>query len=526
LSGRPAGRQVAAGKSWRSPTKPEPSCRLGAVTSSRVVPSRHVVLAALVLYPVLAVLLAVRLGPDVQWDSAVYASAARSLATEGRLVDFNGHELTVFAPGLPVLLALTTRIGVSIQVATVLLDVVGVAAYVLLTYLVGSSVLRSRRSGLLCAGVVAASSSTLTIFVGLATEPLFMVLSMTALLLVVRVCQRGRLGWWQLVSIGAIVSAATTVRFVGFTLIPVTCLGVYLATRDRTRTRCLALVAAAGAASVVGLLLVAARNVGLGSAPLGPRNASGQSDGTIISDTLSVLGRWTALASGWFAVLLGLVILGIARMARSRDAPALVVGSFVAVYWPCLWLSELTTTITPVGVRMAAPAFAPMVIVVAYAVRGMPWGRWSTARVLGGAVLAASVSLSVLSGVGFAVVAARHGLDYNSVAERSSPLAAAVDDLPADAGVAAFDGPELYWTTGRTDITPVPWVNFYNRRPAALAQLAELEHAARSGRVDYVVAFDTDVDSGAFTPQELVRAGIPLREVRHFADGSLWAVDR
>lgn len=489
--------------------------------------ARHTLLAVLVLYPVTLVLLASRLGPGLLWDSVTYASVARSFASTGELVDFTGTKLTLFPPGLPVLVGSIVRVGMDLQPAVVALNTASVAVTVLLTYVLASHVVRSPLAGLLSASVVAISVSTVRVFSVLLSEPLFTALAMASLVILTRACRDSRLAWWQVVAVGAVVSAATTIRFVGFTLIPVVVLGAVLANKSRGWFRASCIAVAAGAVSSIGLVAVALRNLDLGVAPLGDRLPSGLSAYQVLGRSIVTLGGYLVFPGAGVAACAGLslalvMLYGMWRVAKERDAVAVVVAAFVAVYWLSLVYGEIATTIEPVSERMTTPVFAPMVVLVAYAVKAGRLPDHKALRAGAAGLLLAASALSLVAGVGFALFATHEGYGYNNLSVRRSALAHSLSRLPPDAGIAAFAGPQVYWATGRTPITPIPWTNFYEHPAEAEAQLSRLKARVRSGAVDYLACFDTDRGVGAMTPRALEKAGIKMRLVATFPDGTLW----
>ena len=76
-------------------------------------------------------------------------------------------------------------------------------------------------------------------------------------------------------------------------------------------------------------------------------------------------------------------------------------------------------------------------------------------------MLLAALLTGVVTGGLFVARAGVEGLGYNRVDEIASPLAQAVKALPPEAGVAADDYPKMYWVSGRTSITVIPWTGYH-----------------------------------------------------------------
>lgn len=486
---------------------------------------RHAVLGGLVSFSVLTVLVACRLGPEVQWDSTVYASTAESFGRSGHMVDFNGDVLTLFPPGFPAVLGLLVRAGFALSHVVLALNVAAVAAATLLTYLLARRTGASSGMAVASTAVVALSPATLRVYSSMMSEPMFVALALLAIAILAAAAHRGQLTWRQLIIVGLAVSLATTVRFVGFTLIPVVLVGVALACRAQRRARMVGMTAVGGGLSSAGLAAVSARNLVIGAPPMGARSPSGLSVPDVVGDSLRVLGDYVGLGLAGGVLLAGLMLFGLWRIVITRDAGMAVVATFLIAYWAALGYGEMATRIERVGYRMTAPVFPPMVVLVAYAATQLPWSPPSAVRRVGLGLSMAWLGASLLATANLAVVRAVDGAGYAALAITQSPLVHTVRTLPADAGIAAFDAPRVYWTTGRTRIAQVPWTNFYNRSEEAAEQLATLERRVRRGEVQYVVAFAADAYSGGWSPCQLVQAGIPLRVVGVFDDGSLWAVE-
>ncbi len=163
-------------------------------------PTRIAFLTFLSLYPAVMVLLATRRGPGISPDSVVYVSAARNFAHRGEMVDFLGLPLTLWPPGLPWLLGVFERAEIDSQTAAVGINVMSASLTVLLTYALANAVLDSPALALLAATVVSTSASTVRVYAMLWTEPLFTVLTLSALLLLTSAVRRNRLATGKMVS--------------------------------------------------------------------------------------------------------------------------------------------------------------------------------------------------------------------------------------------------------------------------------------------------------------------------------------
>jgi hypothetical protein len=471
----------------------------------------------------------------------MYVSAARSLARTGGLTVFTGEPLSIFPPGFPVILGGLSLAGIDVQMAAVVFNLLCVGATVLLTFALTREALESSHWGLVGAAVVSVAPATFRVFSMIWSEPVFVVLTLLSLWIGVRMVRRGALSWWSVGILGVVVSAATTIRFVGFTLIPVAGLAVFLAARRQQRVTVRSVLAGVLTAALAsaGLLAVGFRNVHLGYPPLGERYASSLSIMTVLRRTLVALG-WYVVPSGLGAavatiagvVLVGLLGCGLGLALRARNGGLFVIGGFVGLYWMSLWYGQLSTQIDPVNERLMSPAFTPMIILVLFGIQqairnsarsGAAVGnglRAARVLVMGFAVLWLIVSFAF--GVRDCAVAAAQGRGFNSDRFLSSPLAAAVAQLPRAAGIASNNAALAYWLTDREPVVPVPTRGHYSAQSQTDDDARQLFELTQIGAVSYLAYFEATPN--ALTPAELADYGVRLRLAAKFDDGTLWQV--
>jgi hypothetical protein len=287
----------------------------------------------------------------------------------------DGEPLTIFPPGLPVVLGLCLRAGLDAEIAAVSLNLLCLEATILLTYFIGSTVLSSARLGIVSTCLVALSSSVLRVFGSVWSEPLFTTLALVAVWLVADACRRpSPMSWPRLFAIAGFVSLATTVRFVGFTLIPIAALGAWFASRGGAlgRGRSLGRAMIAALASGVGFSAVALRNLSLGVPPLGERYVSDYTLILVLQRCAGVLGSFVTgktLLAGLAAGLVGCLLAASLVTAtwwewRSGHSAALILASWTGVWWGVLIYSELATRIDAVDERLVVPILPVMVVLI------------------------------------------------------------------------------------------------------------------------------------------------------------------
>ena len=492
-------------------------------------------LALLALVPALLVWLSTPRGSGLSQDSVSYLAAARSLAAGDGLLTYTGDPLTLFPPGLPLVLGLAESAGWQAQSAAVAVNAVCAALIVVGAYRLA----RGCGLGLVGAFAVATftslSSATVSVFAWLWTEPLFAVLVLGALILLVGMIRRQEVRWGPVIGVGLLVSAATGVRYVGLVMIGIAALGAWLALRDGPRHLRWRWVAIVAGLSSTGLLVVAARNLALGSGPLGERYPGTRTLEGALEATIEVLGSYvappqatllTAEAGVLVAVLLGV---GAWLAVVRRDGPVTLLAAVVVIYLAAIVWSQAATRLDMASTRLLAPAFVPLVVVAAYALRetvqsmadqlGRPASRvlWG----LVGTVFVLAVAASLLQGLRFVSDARANGIGLAEPAT-ASELAAAVAELPVETGAASNDPWLVYLRVGEPPVLPLPPSAGEWPPDRVAADTQRLAAAVRSGSVTHAAVFD---GGGAIEPLETLGAeGIVATPVSELADGTLYVL--
>ena len=476
-------------------------------------------------------------------DSVNYLAGAESLLRSGEVLRANGSPMTTFPPGLSLLLAGLSVVGFEVPGAVVALNALCAAASVALTFTLARSIGLSTALSLACATILATSKATLYVHVYLWSEPPFSVLVLAVLVMLVRGCATSGFSGGRLALIGAMVSAATALRFLGLLLIPVVIAAVLAAglKRDGWR-RAGARAGVAALIASIGLICVVGRNLALGQPPLGARSTSASTLSQVGGQALNALGDYALAgvfpqATAAIGVVVAVLLAGslFAALWRREIGPLLVAG-FVVLWWAALVYSALTTALDPIGARLLAPAFGPMVVILGYGagvassrLRGSSRraGRSSRGGFLVGAGIAALASVVVISSVGsirYASYSARVGLGFSGVALQRSEVFAAIADLPAEAGIAMSDPERLYWVSRRRAVAAVPRDDYWYPVERQQRELAVLQDRIGSGKVTHIAFYDKDATS--FTADDLQSAGLPIELLRQLEDGAVYQVVR
>ena len=490
-------------------------------------------LALLALVPAVLVWLSTTGGPGLSQDSVSYLAAARSFAAGDGLITYTGDPLTLFPPGLPLVLGLAESVGWRAESAAVALNAACAALIVVGAYLLARACGLGRVGAFAVAAFTSLSSATVSVFAWLWTEPLFALLVLGALILLVGMIRRRDVRWGPAIGVAVLVSAATGVRYVGLVMIGIAALGAWLALRDDSRSLRWRWVAIVGSMSSIGLLAVAARNLILGSGPLGERYPGTRTLEGALEATIEVLGSYVAppqatMLTAEVGVLVA-VLLGVGAWLAviRRDDPLTLLAAFVGLYLAAIVWSQAATRLDSASTRLLSPAFVPLVVLGVYAIRetvramGAQVGR-RTSRVMWtlvwagfGLVLAASL----VQGARFVNDARANGIGLAAGAA-SSELASAVAELPVETGSASNDPWLVYLRVGEPPVRPLPPSAGEWPADRVAADTRRLVDAVRSGRVTHAAVFD---DGGAIEPLEALAAeGIVAEPVAELADGMLY----
>lgn len=249
---------------------------------------RRAVLAICVLFPLCLIGILTRHGVAIEPDSTTYLSAARSFVANGTVNQLTGGSLTIFPPGLPLVLGIFGKLGLSMTFVARLLNLASAAVMVLAAYFLAKWTVRSELLGLATALLVGSSYVLVGLFSYLVSEPLFTAATLIVLLQLIWSTNKATVSWRALVVIVVACNAAVSFRYIGFVLIPTSALSILLIERRRG-LRAFIPAAIAGVASSLGLVAIVIRNLSLHAGPFGYRRPSGLSVYTVARDRTRVL---------------------------------------------------------------------------------------------------------------------------------------------------------------------------------------------------------------------------------------------
>lgn len=480
-------------------------------------------------------------GLYVSPDGVFYVGTARNLL-QGR--GFTpppglppvGH----FPPLFTLALAAVGRSGLDPLAAARVVNMAALGAIVLLVGVVLRSRTGSVAAALAGATAAAAAVDLLSASTSALSEPLFVVLALTGLVVLAHHLERGR-SVWSLVAAGALVGAACLTRYVGVALVLAGVAGL-LRFGDGRRWHGAAdagAFAGLGVAPTFGFLAWAAGAKGAA----GDRTVAWHAFGRdYLAQVARPLARWVLpWATPPLAVALGAGVVVAATVlirrtppspppSSARPSPVLpwLLGVFAGSYLVVVVLNRLLTDATG---RLDGRFLAPLHVVAILMVVPVLHRRRAegTAAVTAVAALAAAVLAAQVAGAGAWVAGGlsdtgtgRRG--YTAAAWRRSPVMAFIaanhGRLPVYSN--AFDA--VAFLTPES-AQPVPAKKDYltgRPNPAYARKLAELRSALASSG-GYLAYFDAATSRRSFLPSraELER-DLPLVPVLHDAVGTVY----
>ena len=478
---------------------------------------------------------ATRHGVGITPDSVVYLEAAQNLAAgRGLATADEGAELrplTHFPPGYPVAIALVAGMGPAFPDAArwLALALLG-ANVVLVALLIARSAPGARWLPAIGAGLVAGSPEMAMLHGAALSEPLFLLLGFSGLLLLARHLEQP--GNAALLAAALAIGLAALTRYIGLALVGTGLLAVLLPPNlpARRRVRDAAVFAAA---SLLPVAAWALRNRIAGASATGRSFAFHPISPEAIALAASSAGEWL-LAGQVGAVAAGLLAAGLLMCAlhwlatgAARAPLPRILALFVPVYLLLLVASIcFLDAATPLGGRILSPLLIALLVLTLCGVGDRIRARRSFA------IPAALLALMLAAGYARETTAwvreraAQGGAGFGSLAWRESPTIQRVAQLPPGVRIYSNARDALLVLTGRTTFWLPSPVDAETRRPRA-GYLAELEQI-RSGlraKDTALVWFD-----GVFWRWYLptgpdLQTRLPIRLETRLPDGEIWGYD-
>jgi hypothetical protein len=493
----------------------------------------------LVLVAAALSLFATHHGPGLSNDSTDYVSAGLNFARGAGLRNFSGVEITIFPPGLPLIVAAGTKLSMGAATVLRVLDAVAFG----LTVLVGVLLLRRHVASpwlvFGAATLIVFSYHLFSIEFMSWSEPLFVATCAAFLLVLETACRAARPTRW-LFGAAVLANTAFLLRYAGLALIPV---GVAALVVDRYGD---GWVRACRAAVLFGLLsgiapvVVMAHNHAVDGSLMGPRIPSQVGLRATLESFVSVVGSWMLplqaprsahkVVGAVLVLLAGLILalgLGLAiRSRRRRDVPSIApLLTFTLVYSFFIVASSVTTFIDRPSDRFLSPLFVPLVVLGAIALEYAGTRRVGSYRTVGLAVVALAIlGLAADNAASTVREAARlhgKGTQYTTSVWRRSQLATEVKKLP-DTVVVYSDAPRGLWAVSHHQPIYFPPAHVNMRLERVTVHSRRLLMQTAACRPTYLAWFWAYGD-GVSSPTVLANY-VTVSPVRTLRDGTLYRI--
>jgi hypothetical protein len=480
---------------------------------------------------------ATRHGVGIAPDSVSYIEAARNLVAGHGVTTSEGpaeyNPLTRFPPLYPALIAATARLGIDPLGAVRWLGIALLGAnVVLVSLLIARSAPGARWLPVVGAVLVAGSPEVAMLHGTALSEPLFLLLGFSGLLLLsLHLDTRKRR---HLLAASLLMALACLTRFAGAALVAAGGLALLLAPDARLRGR-LTDAAVFGAVAALPIAIWTVHHQVGGASATGRSFAFHPIGVDAILVGLRSIGQWllAGQAGELVAGLLGAgLLLCILHWLASGGACAMPrILLLFALAYPIFLLVSISfiDAATPLNGRILSPlwvAFLVLAVCGAHAAAR----RW---RSPGPAVLAGLLALV------FAFVYARDtrewareraalgGVGFGSLAWRESETMRRVSELPADAVVYSNARDAIYILTGRATRWIPAWADAETRqpRPGFLPELEQVGTALRGGGA-CLVWFDRITWRWYLPSRSEVEQRLPIRRSASLRDGEIWGCDR
>jgi hypothetical protein len=439
-------------------------------------------------------------------DGAVYQSVAQHLAIGQGYTDYTGSSVSVFPPGVPILLAFLIWVGASPHTAWVLVNVGALATYLLATWALLRLVVASMWVRLSLLAVVAFVVAGTGVFTAALSDPLFAALAAVFVLVTARLVDRpsDRTGPWFALA-GSVAALSFVAKYSGaFYVAAIIGLVVVLTRRAR-----LVIVTALVALGVPTIVL--AWNQAATGSLMGQRLPSAISPVANAKDAAVTLARFFALwpapkmleAVGFIAFVVAVLVLR-SRPVRHRSV-AIWLGVLAAGFPIFMVISASTAPLNSLDSRLLLPALLPFVALVGCVID--PWAERVTSQValrqIG--IVAGVGAVSIAGGVGL-LLSVQHATQDDMTVWNDPKISQALAEIKPSSRIHS-NAPDVVWFYTDRDAYWTPSETAYQStyRPKELP--AFLEYMKCAGPVSIVWLYHPP-DSGLYSIQSIVPGAI------------------
>jgi hypothetical protein len=490
------------------------------------------ILAVLCLTPVIGILVGTKSGLGIAGDSTTYLAAGVRLASGQGLTTIEGRPLTVFPPGLPLLIATGETLGLDPNVTVRVLNSVSMVAVVLLTYVLLRRHVSSLPLALGGTALTAASPWLLSNADFILTEPPFIAISLAFIVAMENLLERPE-SRRAVLSSAALVWLAFAFKYAALAFIPIgiAALLIKLWRTDRQLAAKQAMFFTAGALILPGGWML--RNIAISGTSTGGRSSSAMTPGTSGFNTLETVGKWLvsptsgkpvswaaplsdpilALIGGVALLALGFAVWRFRSEIHQHPAHKSIVPlvSFTVGYAAILWTSSLRTHLEPIANRLLSPIYVPLLVIAAIAVDQFLSTAGRNTKVMVSTALAGCLALQIFSFASTADFDSR-GRGFAAANWRNSDMIAQVAKLPDDAVIYTNELHPVWLHTRRDSLRRLPGAGFRD----SIRLLSETAACEKT----YLALFDGP-RRNLLGPAEL-EAYVDLEVISEQRDGSLF----
>lgn len=498
-------------------------------------------------FAAIATFIATWSGPGLMADSLSYFSTGLNWAGGHGFRTFSGMPLTMFPPVVPMIIAATSKLGVSPEILFRVLNAAAASGIVIVgtrlsAYYVSNKKLRAVTTVLLAVNVAILDLSKMAL-----SECLFLLICLGYLLTAERLRDSQLVR--SLPILGALVILGWLgfgTRYAGVVLVVVGVMSVALAYRCEGLLRALVAATAFGVASVIGPGLIMFRNHGVDGTLMGPRTPS--TDG--LMDTLirfiAIPGKWclpdpTPMAlqavAGFtlFGALGILAVLLVSRAVRSSGSgtvwtsiaePAVrPTPLFLIVYSAYIVAAQTTVAFDKLNSRLMSPILVPLMLVGISIIERFMGHRKPLALPVRRAVLGCLSVILVVQAATFGldmVRSGRDGVEYGSREWQSMEVLHAAKDLPESALIYSNSPAGTWAVIRRQPVLPSP-LKEVRRTGAPMPMSQTFLHDVSCSDV-YLVWVDSVKSPYLFNTKQLGDF-VHVREDSRFSDGRIYSLN-
>jgi Dolichyl-phosphate-mannose-protein mannosyltransferase len=496
----------------------------------------------LAIAAIVGALVSTRHGPDLGPDSVTYLSAARNLVHGRGFTDFTEEPVTVFAPGYPAILAIGHFVGVGAESVGRVANALLVGAIALVSFFLLRRHVASPWITIGAAALAALSAELLRVAAFVATDPLFVLLTLVFIVLMEDIRTKPERRALFIVLAGLVASCAFLVRYAAVPLF-VTGVIVLAAYSAKEGWRAIARrTISFSAVSFIAPGLWILRNATSGASDvLGIRVQSDDSPLTLArllgESAKDLVFSYRVPAVAALAAVMGGLVLAASLAWRSRrdllprlsrtGTAMLPIVTLIVVATVFIVVAHKTTG-SDLNARMLLPVWFPTIILSAWLldnllIAGRKAGLERLVRLLSAAMVAFLVGSMVWY---FQQVAKGTSNAFHYSSENVTELKTVIRRLPASTQILSNDPWRVHIATGRQPVflAPTEVRPSFSHRPISADEVAD----ALCTEQGVLLWFDESPATRRGSVAHTLRRGtqIDLTDPRRVDGATLYTVER